>query len=110
MRVGSDEQKAGEGVVLEDDLVDDAGSGVPESNSVLVAGRREEVVHLLVQVLNTKCVLSGKDDSITLQETKCFSQFVNSNISVTRQSEKMRGRIECDCDRANERPKWIFLL
>ena len=50
VRIGADHQQAGESVVLEDDLMDDAGAWVPETDAVLGAGRLQEVVHLLVDV------------------------------------------------------------
>ena len=49
--VGADHHAAGEGVVLEDDLVDDAAPGTPESNAVFGAHRTQEVVHLAVGVV-----------------------------------------------------------
>src|SRR6266550_2854218 len=46
--VGADHEPAGEGVVLEDDLVDDPGARLPEADPVFPRGRAEEVVDLLV--------------------------------------------------------------
>ena len=48
--VGADHHPAGEGVVLEDDLVDDARAGPPEADPVLRRHGTEEVVDLLVGV------------------------------------------------------------
>ena len=48
--VGADHHPTGKGVVFENDLVDDAGPGLPESAAVLGADRFEEVVHLGVAV------------------------------------------------------------
>ena len=48
VRVGTDEETTGEGIVLEEDLVDDTRAGLPESDVVLGAGAGEEVVDLLV--------------------------------------------------------------
>ena len=50
MGVGADEETAGEGIVLEENLVDDTGAGLPEADVVLGAGAGEEVVDLLVDV------------------------------------------------------------
>ena len=49
------------GIVLEDDLVDDARSGLPEANAVLGGRGREEVVDLLVDVLCAGEVLDALD-------------------------------------------------
>src|SRR5205823_12053822 len=46
--VGADHEPAGEGVVLENDLVDDPGARLPEADPVFPRGRAEEVVDLLV--------------------------------------------------------------
>ena len=51
----------GESVVLEDDLMDDSGSGLPEADSVLGSGRGEEVVDLLVHVLGPGQILLALD-------------------------------------------------
>ena len=48
--VGSDHHAAGEGVVLEHDLVDDAAARTPEADAVLGADAAQEVVHLAVGV------------------------------------------------------------
>jgi hypothetical protein len=48
VRVGADDQAAGESVVFEHHLVDDAGPGFPEPDAVLGGGRAQEVVDLLV--------------------------------------------------------------
>src|SRR5881396_422757 len=48
VRVGTDHESTREGVVLEDDLVDDAGARPPEVDAVLPRGGAEEVVDLLV--------------------------------------------------------------
>lgn len=46
--VGADEQATGESIVLEKDLVDDAGARLPETDVVLCTSRGEEVVDFLV--------------------------------------------------------------
>ncbi len=48
--VGADHHPAGERVVLEHDLVDDPGAGLPEADAVLRARGAEEVVDLRVGV------------------------------------------------------------
>ena len=48
--VGADHHPAGEGVVLEHDLVDDAAARAPEADAVLGADRAQEVVDLAVGV------------------------------------------------------------
>ena len=57
VRVGTDHQQAWESVVLEDDLMDDAGARVPETDAVLGPGCLQEVVHLLVDVFRALQVL-----------------------------------------------------
>jgi hypothetical protein len=89
VRIGSDHHSSGEGVVLEDDLMDDTGSGLPETDAVLknverrkqrelwsvssrgeAGGRREmylggggsqEVVNLLVDVVGSGKILDTSD-------------------------------------------------
>ena len=51
VRVGADHHPAGEGVVLEHDLVDDPGARLPEADAVLPRGGGEEVVDLAVLLL-----------------------------------------------------------
>src|SRR3989304_11545 len=46
--VGPDHKPAGKRVILEDDLVDDAGAGLPEADPVLLRRRGEEVVDFVV--------------------------------------------------------------
>ena len=48
--VGADHHPAGEGVVLEHDLVDDPAARLPEADAVLGRHRAEELVHLAVGV------------------------------------------------------------
>jgi len=55
--VSTDHQTTGESVVLQDDLVNDTGTGLPETNVVLGSGRSEEVVDLLVDVIGTSQIL-----------------------------------------------------
>lgn len=49
--VGADHQQTWKCVILEDDLVDDTGTRVPETDAVLGTGRLQEIVHFLVDVL-----------------------------------------------------------
>ena len=46
MRIGTNHHSAGEGVVFKDNLVDDTGSGLPESDAVFVGNRGEEIIDL----------------------------------------------------------------
>ncbi len=46
--VGAHHHAAGEGIVLEYHLVDDAGTGLPEADVIAGGGRPKEVVHFLV--------------------------------------------------------------
>ena len=59
--VGADHHAAREGVILEDDLVDDPRAGLPESDAVAGAHRTEEVVDLHVGVHRSTQVHRGVD-------------------------------------------------
>ena len=48
VRVGADDQRAGEGIVLQHHLVDDAGARSPEAAAILRRRRAQEIVDLLV--------------------------------------------------------------
>ena len=48
MRVGADHHAAGERVVLEHDLVDDARAGLPEARAIAGGGAAQELVDLFV--------------------------------------------------------------
>ena len=48
VRVGTNHQSTREGIVLQDDLMDDSGTRLPESDTVFGGGGGKEVVHLLV--------------------------------------------------------------
>lgn len=61
VRVGADQQTTGEGVVLEQDLVNDTRAGLPETNVVLCAGGRQEFVDLLVDADGAGQVLLAAD-------------------------------------------------
>jgi hypothetical protein len=51
VRVGTDHKTTGESVVLEDDLVNNTGARLPETDVVLGTRGAEEVVYLLVDVV-----------------------------------------------------------
>jgi hypothetical protein len=61
VRVGTNEESTGESVVLEDNLVNDTGSGPPEANVVLCAGCGQEVVDLLVDIIGAGEILCAAD-------------------------------------------------
>lgn len=70
MGVGTNEKSTGEGVVLEDDLMDNTRSGLPETNVVLGGGGAKEVVDLLVDVDGSGKILLtsnlGLDQMVTV--------------------------------------------
>lgn len=51
VRVSSDHEQSREGIVLEDNLMDDTGAWLPESNAVLSARGLQELVYFFVDVL-----------------------------------------------------------
>lgn len=57
VRVGTDHQTTGEGVVLKENLVNDTGARLPETNVVLGGGGGKEIVDLLVDLVGTDKVL-----------------------------------------------------
>ena len=59
--IGADHHPAGKGVLLEHDLVDDAGARLPEADAVLRRHGSEELVHLGVHVERTPQVDVGTD-------------------------------------------------
>lgn len=61
VRVSTDQETTGEGIVLEDDLMDDTGAGTPEANVVLCARGGEEVVDLLVDLVGAGQILGAAD-------------------------------------------------
>ena len=64
VRVGSDHHETWEGVVLEDDLVDDTGSWLPETDTVFGTGSGKEVVNLLVDVDGSSKILDTSNLSL----------------------------------------------
>ena len=61
VRVGTDKESTGESVVFENDLVNDTRAGLPETNVVLSARCRQEVVHFLVDVDSASQILLVAD-------------------------------------------------
>lgn len=61
VRVGTDHETTGESVVLKDDLVNDTGTGLPETDVVLGARGAQEVVDLPVDVVGAGQVLLATD-------------------------------------------------
>ena len=59
MGVRAYHEQAREGVVLQQDLVDDSRAWLPEPNTISGASRGEEVVHLRVDVLGTGQILGS---------------------------------------------------
>lgn len=57
VRVSTDDQTTGESVVLKHDLVNDTGTGLPETDVVLGGRGGKEVVDLLVDVVGTSKIL-----------------------------------------------------
>lgn len=55
--VGADHQQTWKCVILEDDLVDDTGTRVPETDAVLGTGRLQEIIDFLVDVLGAFQIL-----------------------------------------------------
>lgn len=64
MRISTNEESTGESVVLKHDLVDDTRAGLPETNVVLCARGRQEVVDLLVDVVGAGQILLTTDLSL----------------------------------------------
>ena len=61
VRVGANHETTGEGVVFEDDLVDDARAGFPETETVFGGGGSQKIVDLLVDVDSTLEILDATD-------------------------------------------------
>ena len=57
VRVSTDHQTTGESIVLQDDLVNDTGTGLPETNVVLASSRGKEVIDLLVDLVGAGKIL-----------------------------------------------------
>ncbi|KAI6748464.1 hypothetical protein HG530_015500 [Fusarium avenaceum] len=59
--VSADEKTTGEGIVFKENLVDNTGAGLPETDVVLGTSSRKEVVNLLVNVNSAGKILSTTD-------------------------------------------------
>jgi hypothetical protein len=57
VRISTDHKTTGESIVLKDDLMDDTGTGLPETNVVLGSGSGQEVVDFLVDIDGTSQIL-----------------------------------------------------
>ena len=95
MGVGPNKKTAGEGVVLEKDLVDDTRAGLPETDVVLGAGRGKEVVNLLV---DSDCPLKilGTADLRLDQVIAVYSRGVGDGRHTSRhelQDRHLRGGV-----------------
>jgi len=70
MRVGTDHQTTRESVILQDNLVNDTGAGLPETNVVLAGSSGKEVVDFLVDIIGTRKILVttnlGLDQVVTV--------------------------------------------
>ncbi|KAI6755925.1 hypothetical protein HG531_005031 [Fusarium graminearum] len=64
VRVSTNKKTTGEAVVLEKNLVDDTGTGLPETDIVLGTGSGKEVVNLLVDVNSASKILGTTDLSL----------------------------------------------
>lgn len=67
--VGTNQESTGESVVLKNDLVDNSGTGAPETNVVLGSGGGKEIVDLLVDVNGTGQILGAADLSLNQMVT-----------------------------------------
>lgn len=61
VRVGTDHQTTRESVVLQDNLVNDTGTGLPETNIVLGGGTSQEIINFLVDLVGTSKILVTSD-------------------------------------------------
>ena len=70
MGIRSDHHAAGEGVVFQDDLVDDAGAGLPEADAVARRGGGQEFIHLRIGPQGVRQVLlraaAGADQVVAM--------------------------------------------
>ena len=79
-------QLTGEGVVLQDDLMDNAAAGFPESHPVLGSGGGQEVVHLLVDILGSGQVLVAFN--LGLNQMVTVDGGGDSNLSIDNSSDQ----------------------
>ena len=75
MRVGSHHHSPGEGIVLQDDLMDDAGARLPEAHPVPRRRSSQEAVHLAVGPAGFREVglstLAGADEVVAMYGGRC---------------------------------------
>jgi hypothetical protein len=84
VRIGTDHETTGEGIVLKNDLVDDTRAGTPETNTELTA-RLEEVVNLSVTVVCDSKI--GGTVVLSLNEVITVNSGGDSNSRETRRDE-----------------------
>ncbi len=70
MRVGTDHHAAGEGVVLQHHLMNDAGTRCPKADAVFGRSRAQEVIHLFILLLGYRQIgvgaLIGQDEVVAM--------------------------------------------
>ena len=91
VRVGTDHQTTGESVVLEDDLVDNTRTGLPEADAVLGSGSGKEVVDLLVDLDGTSKILGTAD--LSLDKVVTVDGGGDSNVGETSRHELKEGHL-----------------
>jgi len=67
--VGADHHQSRDCIVLQDNLVDDAASWLPESKTILGRGGAQEVVHLGIDILSE---MAGKFEGFVRKKKKRF--------------------------------------
>lgn len=74
VRVSTDHQTTRESVVLQDNLVNDTGTGLPETDVVLGGGTSKEVINFLVNLVRTSKILVtsnlGLDQVVTVDGSR----------------------------------------
>jgi hypothetical protein len=91
VRVGTDHHKTGGSVILEDNLVDDTGSCLPETNTVLGTSGGKEVVDLLVDVVGTSQVLDTTD--LSLNQVVAVDRGGDGSLGKTGRHELENGHL-----------------
>ncbi len=89
--VSANHHATGEGVVLEDNLVDNTRTRVPEAHAVLSSGGGKEVVHLGVLVLSDGEILLALD--LGLNEVIAVDGGGDSSLGETRGNELKDGHL-----------------
>lgn len=92
VRVGADHQEARDGIVLEDDLVDDPAAGLPEAQVVLCADRREERVDLRVLLLGAGKV--ARTVELRLDQVVAVHRRRNGHLGHARGHELQEGHLQ----------------